>query len=80
MSNVTDLHARNSEARNQLLNRVPEPLADFDRDRMIADLPMILDAALDLILEDIVAAPGQTHSAAVGCRILAVTIDRLRLA
>lgn len=45
----------------------------------ITRLHDILEAALDLILEDFEAKPGMTASSAVGCRILATAIDRLRL-
>lgn len=77
MSAITDLHARNPEARERLLARIPEAPADFDRAAMIEELPMILTAALDFILEDIEVLPGMTNSAAIGCRILAATIERL---
>lgn len=78
MSTITDLHPGNPEARERLMERIPAPSADFDRAAMIADLPMILGSALDLILEDFEALPGMTQSSAVGCRILAAVIDRLQ--
>jgi hypothetical protein len=78
MSNIRDLHQSNPEARERLMERIPEAPADFDRAAMIADLPMILESALDLILEDFDAKPGMTASSAVGCRILATVIDRLQ--
>jgi hypothetical protein len=76
---ITRLHNINPEAREQLMGRVPEAPEDFDRDAMLDDLPMILESALDLILEDFDALPGMTTSSAIGCRILAVAIDRLRV-
>lgn len=79
MTTITRLHSINPEAREQLMGRVPEAPEDFDRAAMIDDLPDILEAALDLILEDFEAKPGMTASSAVGCRILAMAIDRLRL-
>lgn len=77
--NITDLHTRNPSARERLMARVPAAPADFDRVAMLAGLPDFLEAALDLILADIDALPGMTDSSAVGCRILAACIDRLRL-
>lgn len=78
MTNVTDLHPSNPEAREQLMARIPEAPEGFDRAALIADLPMILGSALDLILEDFEALPGMTQSSAVGCRIIAAVIDRLQ--
>lgn len=78
MSKILDLHAGNPKARERLMGSVPEAPADFDRAAMIADLPMILESALDLILDDFDALPGMTASSAVGCRILATVIDRLQ--
>ena len=75
---ITRLHSINPEARERLMDRIPEAPADFDRDAMLDDLPMILETALDLILEDFEALPGMTASSAVGCRILAAVIDRLQ--
>ena len=78
MTTVTHLRPGNSEAREQLMARVPEAPEDFDRAAMIEQLPMILTGALDLILEDFEAKPGMTTSSAVGCRIIAACIDRLQ--
>lgn len=75
---ITHLHPGNSEARERLLERVPEAPADFDRAAMIEQLPMILTGALDLILEDFEAKPGMAASSAIGCRIIAAVIDRLQ--
>lgn len=77
--NITRLHDINPEARERLMERIPEAPADFDRTAMIDDLPDILEAALDLILDEIEAMPGQSHSGAIGCRIIATCVDRLRL-
>ena len=79
MTTITRLHSINPDARERLMERIPEAPEDFDRAAMIDDLPMILETALDLILDEIEALPGQSHSGAIGCRILATAIDRLRV-
>jgi hypothetical protein len=78
MTTIRDLRPGNPEARARLMERLPEAPADFDRAALVAQLPMILESALDLILEDFEAEPGMTQSSAVGCRSLAAVIDRLQ--
>ena len=78
MSTITRLHDINPEARERLLARIPEAPADFDKSTMLDELPDILEAALDFILDDIEVLPGMTTHSAIGCRIIAATISRLR--
>lgn len=76
MTNITDIRPRNPEAARDLINSIPP--GKVKRKQLAKDLPDILEAALTFLLEDIDAGPGQSTSSAVGCRIVAACIARLR--
>jgi len=73
MIEPTDLYVANPGAARKLIETVPE--GQVDQHELLMQLPWMLEAALELILDEIdihQASPGAT-----GCRILAAAISRL---
>jgi len=79
MTTITNLHQGNPDAAKHLIESVPVATVAFDRDVMIHGLPDILESALAMLLDDIDTRPGKTTSGAVGCRIIAACVSRLRM-
>ena len=76
MSNVTDIRPFDIEAARELVNSIPP--GKVKRKELVKDLPDILETALGLLLEEVDARRGQGTPGAVGCRIVAACISRLR--
>jgi hypothetical protein len=78
MTNITDIRQGNTQAAADLIASFPGADAKFNRKQMIKELPDILETALGMILDDLDASPGRTTSGAIGCRIIAACICRLK--
>ena len=75
----TSINPRSTSRAEALIHWVTKYFpASIPREQLIADLPEILFAALELLLEDVTCEPGDTHPSAIACRILATAVERLR--
>lgn len=73
------IHSKAASRADALIYRITsDHPASIPREQLIADLPEILFAALELLLEDIACEPGDTQPSAVACRIIATAVERLR--
>jgi hypothetical protein len=79
MTIITPIRRTNPEGAATFLADIPDD-AKFDRKRFrkSRDLPEILEFALALILKDLDASPGEANPGAVGCRLLAYCVRRLK--
>ena len=75
MSTIRALHPRDPDAATALVASFQPH--QVKRKALLHDLPSILETALQLLLIDIDASPGQTASGAVGCRIIAACVRQL---
>ena len=78
MNTATDLHLSSFEQARLLIARTPPPVKRIKRKQFERDLPDMLETALGLLLDEIDVQPGQANSGAIGCRLLAACIARLR--
>lgn len=76
MTTPTPLHRTNPEAAADLLAAVAPPAAHWTRKQFKKDLPTLLEVALEFLLADIDAT--SQASSAIGCRLLAACITRLK--
>jgi hypothetical protein len=75
----TSIQPQSTSRAESLIHRITADCpAAIPREQLIADLPEILFAALELLLEDVTCEPGDTHPSAIACRILATAVERLR--
>ena len=76
---TASIHPSTTSRAESLIHWVTQDYpASIPREQLIADLPEILFAALELLLEDVACEPGDTHPSAIACRIIATAIERLR--
>lgn len=78
MTNITHLHPRDSETARRLIAEVPPPIRELKRKQLVRDLPRVLEMALEMILDDFDVDRYSDTSAAVGCRLLAACVARLK--
>lgn len=78
MTPIIPIRRTNPAAADDFLSDIAAPERKFSRKRFRQDLPDILQTALALILKDLDVAPGQATSGAVGCRLLAYCVARLK--
>ena len=78
MTTITPLRRTNPQAAEVFLDDIAPPERKFSRKRFKRDLPNTLEMALALILKDLDVSPGQATSGAVGCRLLAYCVARLK--
>lgn len=73
MNTLPDHYLANLSAARKLIDSVPE--GEVNKHDVLLQLPWILEAALELLLEDVDIA--ESSSSASGCRILAACINRM---
>lgn len=78
MTTITPIRRTDPQAAAVFLDDIAAPERKFSRKRFRKDLPDILQTALALVLKDLDVTPSQATSGAVGCRLLAYCVARLK--
>lgn len=76
MTNVIPLHPTPSISVDSLIDK-DKPFSAEERERLIADLPWVLEEVLKLVMSEFDYETEFKSNTAIACRILALSVNRL---